>query len=248
VQISPLLTRALAAALRGARLSDGAVDPTVGSALKHAGYSVDFAEIAAGAGALELTVRRIPGWRRVSLDEAQRTVTVAAGVELDLGSSAKALTADLAATAAHQAMGGAGVLVSLGGDIAVAGQCPGGGWNIQVAEDSGAPLTADAETISIDRGGLATSSTTVRRWTRGGITLHHIIDPATGLPTSGAWRTATVFAGDCVDANVAATAAIVMGAGAIDWLRARGVSARLVDQTGAVTRLGGWPASGRQAR
>src|SRR5207302_793722 len=124
--------------------------------------------------------------------------------------------------------------VSLGGDIAVAGQSPAGGWHVQVAEDSGARLLPDAESVSIEAGGLATSSTTVRTWTRGGVTLHHIIDPATGLPTAGPWRTATVFAGDCVDANIAATAAIVMGAGVPGWLASRGLAARLVDQAGEV--------------
>jgi thiamine biosynthesis lipoprotein len=88
---------------------------------------------------------------------------------------------------------------------------------------------------------VATSSTTVRRWRRGGDTLHHLIDPRTGLPADGPWRTATASAATCVDANIASTAAIVLGAGAEAWLEAAGVPARLVDQAGAVTRVGGWP-------
>ena len=86
--------------------------------------------------------------------------------------------------------------MSLGGDIAVAGEPPAEGWLIQASEDSGAPISEGEETISIRSGGIATSSTTVRRWTRGGVVLHHIIDPATGLPSDGPWRTATVVAGD----------------------------------------------------
>jgi thiamine biosynthesis lipoprotein len=247
-RVSALLAQALAVALRGARLSDGAVDPTVGSAVKSAGYSADFGDVAHVSGPIRLVVRRVPGWRRIALDEAARTATVPAGVELDLGSTAKALAADLAAAAARRAMGAGGVLVSLGGDIAVAGEPPVGGWHIQVAEDSGASLGPDAETVSIDTGGLATSSTTVRSWTRGATTLHHIMDPATGQPTAGPWRTATVCAGDCVDANIAATAAIVMGRGAREWLETRGLPARLVDQGGAVTFVGRWPRPSRPSR
>jgi thiamine biosynthesis lipoprotein len=115
------------------------------------------------------------------------------------------------------------------------------GWAVQTSEDSGAPIDAGEEAITIQSGGIATSSITVRRWTRGGVVLHHIIDPATGMPASGPWRTATVVAGSCVDANIAATAAIVMGEAAIPWLAANRLAARLVDRDGTVHRLAGWP-------
>ena len=242
VVISPLLSRLLAAALRGARITGGAVDPTVGTAVKLAGYETDFTQVPADGSPITLTVRRIPGWQAIHFDEALRTVRVLAGVEIDLGATAKALAADMAAAAALEAMGAGGVLVSLGGDIAVAGDPPPEGWPIQASEDSGAPIKQGEETISIRSGGIATSSTTVRRWIRGGVVLHHIIDPATGLPTDGPWRTATVVAGTCVDANIASTAAIVMGAAAIAWLEANRLPARLVDREGAVHRVSGWPA------
>ena len=242
VIVSALLGKLIAAALRGARLTGGAVDPTVGSALKLAGYDVDFAYVPEDGMAIDLVVSRIPGWQAIEFDEASRSVRVPRGVELDLGATAKALTADLAAAAALTAAGGGGVLVSLGGDIAVAGEPPAEGWTIQASEDSGAPIDEREETISITAGGIATSSTTVRRWTRGGVTLHHIIDPSTGLPSDGPWRTATVLAGMCVDANIASTAAIVMGARAVSWLEEHRLPARLVDRAGTVHRVSGWPA------
>ena len=238
--VSPLLAQALSAALRGARLTGGAVDPTIGSALRLAGYDRDFARIPAEAGPINLTVIRVPGWEAIRFSEASRTVRLPRNVEIDLGATAKALAADLAAAAAFKAIGG-GVLVSLGGDIAVAGEPPAEGWLIQTSEDSAAAIEETEETISISSGGVATSSTTVRRWTRGGVVVHHIIDPATGLPTDGPWRTATVVAGTCVDANIASTAAIVMGAKAVAWLEANRLPARLVDRNGAVHRDSGWP-------
>jgi thiamine biosynthesis lipoprotein ApbE len=242
IQISALLAQALAAGLRGARLTNGAVDPTVGAAVKLAGYDRDFASILADGPPIRLAVSQVPGWQAIQFDEAARTVLIPRGVEIDLGATAKALAADLAAAAAHEAMGDGGVLVSLGGDIAVAGDPPAEGWAVQTSEDSNARIDDDEETISIQSGGIATSSTSVRRWTRGGIVLHHIIDPATGLPAAGPWRTASVVAGTCVDANIAATAAIVMGESAIEWLVANGLPARLVDRDGIVHQVSGWPA------
>ena len=241
VLVSTLLAGLISAALRGARLTDGAVDPTVGSAIKLAGYDTDFAKVPADGLAIDLVVSRVPGWRAIAFNEAARTIRIPRGVDLDLGATAKAMTADLAAAAALARIGGRGVLVSLGGDIAVAGEPPSEGWVIQASEDSGAPIREGEETISISSGGIATSSTTVRRWTRGGVALHHIIDPATGLPSTGPWRTATVVAATCVDANIASTAAIVMGVGAVSWLEVNRLPARLVDRDGSVHRVSGWP-------
>jgi thiamine biosynthesis lipoprotein ApbE len=245
--VSPLLAQALATALRAAELTDGAVDPTVGEAVRSAGYVVDFDAMAPEGDAVPLNVRPVPGWRRIRLYDATRRVEIPRGVDVDLGATAKALAADLGAAAARDAIDGHGVLVSLGGDVAVAGMPPDEGWHVQIAEDSRAAITASGETIAIRSGGVATSSTTVRRWRRGGVELHHIIDPATGLPADGPWRTVSVVAGTCVDANIAATAAIVRGRAASAWLESAGLPARLVDRSGDVTRIGGWPVPLAQA-
>ena len=244
VTVSPLLAKAIAAALRGAELSDGAVDPTVGNAIRLAGYDSDFASVLKDGGPLRVHAERIPGWRAIRFDAASNRVWIPRGVEVDLGATAKALASDLAAAAACRVIEGGGVLVSLGGDIAVAGEPPAGGWSVQVSEDSAAPIEEGEETVSISAGGMATSSTTVRRWTRGGVVLHHIIDPATGRPVAGPWRTATVAAATCVDANIASTGAIVKGKGAVAWLETRGLAARLVDRRGTVSRVTGWPSRG----
>jgi thiamine biosynthesis lipoprotein len=241
VLVSPLLAQAVAAALRGARLSGGAVDPTIGSAVKLAGYDADFDSVPVDGAELKLTATTVPGWQSVQFGEASRMVRIPTGVELDLGATAKALASDLAAAAAIKVCGGGGVLVSLGGDIAVAGEAPAEGWLIQTSEDSSAAIAEGEETISLRTGGIATSSTTVRRWTRGGAVLHHIIDPATGLPVDSCWRTASVIAATCVDANIASTAAIVMGGKAESWLAANRLPGRLVDRDGHVQRVAGWP-------
>ena len=58
----------------------------------------------------------------------------------------------------------------------------------------------------------------MRRWSHAGRTMHHIIDPRTGLPAHGRWRTVSVAAEDCAQANIATTAALVRDGGALDWL------------------------------
>jgi thiamine biosynthesis lipoprotein len=242
VRVGLLMATALEVAVRAARVSQGAVDPTVGKALRQAGYDDDFDRLAGKAALPSAEPASVPGWQTIRFDPRSRTVCLPEGVELDFGSTGKALAADLAAAYALKAMRSGGVLVSLGGDIATAGGPPVGGWRILVAEDSNTPPDGEGETISILGGGLATSSTTVRRWTRASAVLHHIIDPSTGLPATGPWRTVTVAAASCVDANVASTAAIVRGESAVDWLVGQGLPARLVRTDGTVHYVGRWPA------
>jgi FAD:protein FMN transferase len=242
-RISPLLARALGGAMEAARRSDGAVDPTVGRAMRVIGYDADFDLVAGSTRALQLRVAPVPGWSAVSFDAQDRTLRIPRDVELDLGSTGKGLAADLAAEAGLAAAGdGAGVLVSLGGDIATAGRAPAGGWRILVAEDSATPSDGEGEVVAITGGAIATSSTTVRRWRSSeGVTIHHIVDPRTGLTAETPWRTATVAAATCEAANAASTAAIVLGDAAPEWLRGAALPARLVSNDGRVLRLGGWP-------
>lgn len=239
---SPLLLEAIEVALRAARITDGRVDPTVGSAMRIIGYDRTFAEVARSGGPLKLTAAAVPGWTLIRIDELRRTVQLPRGVELDLGATAKALAVDRAATAVFHTTG-SGVLVGLGGDIATAGPAPAGGWTVLVTDDHATPLDGPGEAVSIESGGLATSGTSVRRWIRGGQQLHHVVDPATGLPAAETWRTVSVAAGCCVDANIASTASIVMGGLAPQWLADRGLPARLVRPDGTVTVVGGWPGS-----
>jgi thiamine biosynthesis lipoprotein ApbE len=241
MKISPLLAEAIAVALRAARLTEGDVDPTVGAAMSAVGYDRDFEKIEPNGPPLSLTVRKVPGWREVRLDG--QSLTMPAGVRLDLGATAKAWAADRSAARITSRLG-CGVLVSLGGDVAVAGPAPDGGWRIRVQDVTGAPGDPPAgpyALIAIRDGGLATSSTAARRWQRGGDVLHHILDPRTGLPAEPVWRTVSVAAGSCADANAASTAAVIRGRRALGWLAQLGLPARLVDATGVVFTVAGWP-------
>ena len=244
VPVSPLLAEAVAVALRAAELTGGDVDPTVGEAIVAAGYDRDFTLVPADGPAVNLVVRAVPGWHQVRLDVGSRTLTMPAGVRLDLGATAKAWTADRSAARIAATLD-TGVLVGLGGDISVAGPAPAGGWRIRVQDVTAHPdedPSGPATVVAITGGGLATSSTTARRWRRGGSVLHHILDPRTGLPPAPVWRTVSVTAATCADANTASTAAIIRGDAAPGWLARLRLPARLVADSGRVETVAGWPA------
>jgi thiamine biosynthesis lipoprotein ApbE len=251
IPVSALLAEAVEVSLRAAELTDGDVDPTVGGVMAALGYDRDFAELQAaatstpdGGGPGVVTVRTIPGWRSVSVDVAAGKLTVPADVQLDLGATVKGWAADCSAAKIADRLG-CGVLVSLGGDTAVAGPPPGeAGWPIRV-QDTTLPLEdrpdGTSQVVSIRSGGLATSSTAARRWHHGGDVLHHILDPRTGLPAAPVWRTVSVAAATCADANTAATAAIIRGDRAPAWLTSLNLPARLVSVEGTITTVANWP-------
>jgi thiamine biosynthesis lipoprotein len=245
VGISPLLTQALATALTAASLTDGDVDPTCGQSLARLGYDRDFAQARRDSADLTAPPAPAAGWHTVELDEERHTVRVPPTVMLDLGATAKALAADRAAARISTAVR-CGVLINLGGDIRVAGEPPAGGWRIGILDDAARPASSagagPSQAVVIRDGGLATSSTRVREWQRGGTRLHHIIVPSTGLPADSCWQTVSVAAATCVDANTASTAAILRGDAAAQWLGGLHLPARLVGHDGTTVIVGGWPA------
>jgi thiamine biosynthesis lipoprotein len=242
--VSDVLAEAVEVALAAAVQTGGDVDPTLGAALVAAGYDTDYAALPADGPAAAPVRRRRPAWPEIELDRAAGTLRVPAGTALDLGATAKALAVDRAA-AAIAAATGAGVLVNVGGDLAAAGPLPAAGWPVRLTDDTEREhVTRPGRTgpvVQMHGGGLATSSTVVRRWRRGGRTYHHVLDPRTGLPAEPVWRTVTVTAASCVEANTASTAAVVRGRGALSWLAELGLPSRLVDSAGTVNRVAGWP-------
>jgi thiamine biosynthesis lipoprotein len=210
VAVSDLLIEAMNAALLSAAATGGLVDPTKGLGCC---------------------------WRDVSV--SAHTVRIPPGAQLDLGATGKAFAADRAAAQIGAALPGAGVLVSLGGDIATAGPAPAGGWPVFVTDDHRSGTEAEGQTINLHSGALATSGTAVRTGPDG--RGHHIIDPRSGASAATPWRTASVLADTCVAANTASTASIILGSDAPDWLMRHRFSARLVGHGGDVVTVGDWP-------
>ena len=234
VPVSPVLADLIAAALDAARATDGDVDPTVGCALVALGYDGDIST--AGSSAPRIASMTVPvNWTAIEFDG--RSVRMPAGTLLDLGATAKAAAADRCAHRVHDETG-AGVLVNLGGDIATAGPTPEGGWQVLVQDtDEDQPC----QVALFSDAGLATSSTRRRRWFRAGEAHHHIIDPRTGASADPVWRSVSVGASRCLEANTLSTAAIIRGSAAPEWLASLSIPARFVGHDGSVLTVGGWP-------
>ncbi len=156
----------------------------------------------------------------VEIDRAASTVRVPAGLAIDAGGIGKGLAADLAV--AHLLrVGAVGAMVSIGGDISMGGRPPEGGWNVLVERPHRGEHDVDGlvGTIALGGGGVATSSTTSRRWRHDGTERHHVIDPWTSSPSTTDLSAVTVVARSGWLAEAHATAAILSGSRhVIDYL------------------------------
>jgi FAD:protein FMN transferase len=241
VPVSRLLVDLVDVSLVAASVSGGAVDPTVGAAVISAGYDDDIEAVRRRFPQPQVEPDPVPGWQQVRLNRKLALLGVPEGSALDLGATAKAWTADRAALVLSKRYGCA-VLVEIGGDLRAAGE-PVQPWVITVAERAGDPGVL----VTLGHGGLTTSTRTVRRWETPHGSAHHVIDPRTGRPADGPWRTASVWAPTAVRANTFSTALVATGEAAVGRLTLAGHPARLVADDGEVTELAGWPAASRAA-
>ena len=220
VLVSTRFARAVSLALSAARQTGGLFDPTLLQALEAAGYDRDFCEL--GADPQPPGEGRRGCWERVRLHG--RLLTLPPGTGLDLNGVVKSMAVDDALAA----IGGRG-WVSAGGDLAT-------GRPLEVALPGGG-------SVRLERGALATSSSAVRRWLRGGRAQHHLIDPRTGRPAESLWRQVTACGATCVMADVAAKAAFLLGEEGPRWLDARGIAGRFAGEDGAVVVNATWGAA-----
>jgi FAD:protein FMN transferase len=207
ISVSEELASMLSLSLDAARATGGLVTPAVGGALMAAGYDRDFDDLPSNRVAVEPV--RVPPFTSIALHG--RLLLRSEAVILDLNGVVKSKTVDDAL-----ALLGRG-WVSAGGDIAAS-----------VPVVVGLP---GGDTITLQRGGLATSSVARRRWGDGA---HHLIDPRTGAPSDSPWREVTVAADTCLVADVTAKAALLLGTAGPSWLDRRGLAGRFVAHDGSV--------------
>ncbi|HEX4063847.1 MAG TPA: FAD:protein FMN transferase [Streptosporangiaceae bacterium] len=251
VPVSSLLADAIAAALRTAQLTGGDVDPVVRE--DPVGVSVN-GNGSPGPGpdglrGLDQFLRPAAGWQRIRLEREGRRLWLPPGLRLDLSATVTSWAVDRCAGRLAGALS-CGVLVGLGGNIAVAGAAPAGGWRIRVQDARDVVTDAadpgldggPATVVAIHDGGLATSSTAARRLHHGGDPLNYILDPTAGAPAAPYWRTVSVAAACCAFASAASTAAMIRGRHAKEWLSSLGLPARMVALDGRAHTVAGWPA------
>ena len=238
VQLSTPTVALIRRAVRAWEVTGGLFDPTVLPALESAGYTHSFQDLARewSPGSMPAPVPA-PGCADIEIRDDQ--VRLPPGVRLDLGGIGKGYAADLLA---HELMvaGAEGACVNLGGDVRATGSAPGtGSWTVAV-EDEARPGT-DLAWLALADGAVATSTRLRRRWRRDGRELHHLIDPASGAPTTNEVETVTVVAGEAHWAEVLAKAALISGLkDGTALLETHGVAGLLVTEDGAAHRAGPW--------
>lgn len=236
--VSPLFGEVLELALQAAAATNGWFDPTARDALEAAGYDRSIELLERDGPGPERPFRLAGQWPLISFDRPSGILLLPRDVRLDFGGIGKGFAVDYAL---RDLPTDGGVLVSAGGDMAVVGPPPAGGWRCEVAATADdAPET----TVLLLQGALATSGLGRRQWRRAGQPLHHLLDPHTGQPGASPWHIVTVAARTCVAAEVAAKVAWLMGEAGPAWLTQQGLTARLRALDGRVHTVGHWPAEG----
>jgi thiamine biosynthesis lipoprotein len=229
VEVSALMARLVAAAVRAARDTGGLVDPTLAGEIERAGYAGHFeGEGVPLRDALALAPPRAPasprparpegfGWRDVAVDVAASTVTRPPGLRFDPGGIAKGLFADelVAELAAHAA-----VVIDCAGDLRL-----GGAGGIVRAVHVESPFDGSVvRTFELSAGGIATSGIGKRSWMLDGRVGHHLLDPGTGRPAFTGIVQVTALAPTGAEAEARSKAALLSGPGAAPgWLPHGGV-------------------------
>ncbi len=224
--VSPDTYRLVERSVGAWHLTNGRYDPTVLSAVIANGYDRTFSSIPSDRHVSTPRPQRAPGCGEIGLDSRIHAITLPAGVGIDPGGIGKGLAADMVAEEL-MARGAHGVLVDIGGDIRVCGTGPhDGSWVIDVNH----PLHPERTLLhlALTDAGVATSSRLQRRWDLNGISHHHLIDPATGGPTTTPLVAATVIAGEAWWAEALTKMLFVTG----DLDTVPNASAMTVDDTG----------------
>ena len=216
VRVDPSTVTLVATMVEAWRSTDGAFDPSILPTLIESGYrtSIDDPYRVTFLPDGRLVVGGYdsgPTMSDIVIDHDGSTITLPPGLVLDPGGIGKGLAADLAVR--HLlSLGAAGALVSIGGDMAMAGTPPHGadGWTVAVELPD--PALGNLCTLLVGAGGVATSSTRSRRWIHDGRERHHQIDPRRAQQSSTDLATVTVIGRSGWLAEAHATSALLAGA------------------------------------
>lgn len=214
VHASRLLRRLARAVVQAARRSGGLVDATLVDELENAGYGASRAGVTglSAAEIVRLGGSRRPArphperaWRRIVVDDEARTIARPPGLRLDSGGLGKGLAADIiAASLADHPL----FAVDCAGDVRIGGSAPTARRLLVEDPFGGSPV----HELRIAAGAVATSGITRRSW-RGpdGAAMHHLLDPASGMPAWTGVVQATALAPTALEAETLAKGALLAG-------------------------------------
>lgn len=205
--VSPVTYELISLAEHARRATGGAFNPLMLDHLVELGYDRTWDSV-------ERIDATLPPARNVSGEAIElypeiSAVRLPAGTRFDPGGIGKGMAGDMVAAALLDA-GAEAVQIELGGDVRVAGSpWSEGPWHVQLDDsDHGRPCPA---TISLAGGGVATSSVLRRRWRRGDLDVHHLIDSNTGRSAITDLDAATVVGPTLWWAEVVAKVALMSG-------------------------------------
>lgn len=228
VAVHPATIELLHAMVQGFAATDGCFDPTLLAPLVALGYDASWSDPQAVT-SLPAGVAWRGGVAGIAVDAAASVAQLPSGTVLDAGGIGKGMAADIV-VAELMKKGVAGAMVSIGGDLRVAGVGPHhGGWVIGVG-DAFDQVGSDTEVLrlSLANAGVATSGTVRRSWyDSNGAPVHHLLDPATAQPLQETVQ-ATVVAGTAAWAEVYTKMLMVRGVPALETLESLGLGARVV--------------------
>jgi FAD:protein FMN transferase len=153
--------------------------------------------------------KKLVDYRKVKVDAAAHTVSIANGMRIDLGGIAKGYAVDRAA-AVLKAAGLTDFLAQAGGDLYGAGRKPDGSPWVSGIRDPRGKEGEFFATLELTDHAFSTAGDYARAFFVGGKRYHHIIDPRTGYPAT-ACRSVTVWAADALTADAVDDAVFILG-------------------------------------
>ncbi len=193
------------------RFTNGRFDPTVYHLLCESGYDRSFLDVLAcdETRSSASTEQAAPGCESIVVDIAASVVRLPKGVGFDPGGIGKGLAADFIVEEILDD-GATGVMVNLGGDARVGGvPATSEGWMLGIAHPT--DPEAFCAVLSLDSGGVVTSTRAMRKWMRNGVERHHLIDPSTGASPITELESVTIVAPEAWLAEAVAKAAFLAG-------------------------------------
>ncbi|MEO6945821.1 MAG: FAD:protein FMN transferase [Nitrobacter sp.] len=211
--LPPEFLQVIDAALRIARQSDGAYDPTMGALVDLWGFGPSGRRASPPPPAALMQCHGVSSWRELELDVAQHRLRRHTPAQLDLCGIAKGFAVDLLMATLRE-HGIHHALIEIGGELLGRGIKPDGSpWWVEIdrpeagfgSHTTAAPLLVALHDLAIATSGRERGFTSERR------SFSHTIDPRTGSPIDNSMVTATMLHATCMEADAYATALMVMG-------------------------------------